>query len=297
MKLNHMFLAAVAAATLVHKLSPGITDAAVLKIQRRWVANTLPDRELIYALTYAYSQLHGACSSLATHLDSALDPSIPHPTAIDPSSSDVTRVRFMKFGKPGVGRHATIRIDADPSYQAPPALLRLKEEFRSAAKPSSLAEVVAMHAKMAQVTFEQHGNHVPMLALYDKEWKQIDFMSTAFTDQAEKYLFWRNVADRAFYLKAFALVWTSESWLRDLKEHQDRPIRELPIVGEQLHVVGADASDASEVIAWNITRPSEPNHPVLVPLKPDDVYRQLGHIFFIKPVVAAMKLAHAHSSG
>ena len=154
-----------------------------------------------------------------------------------------------------------------------------------------------MHAKMAQLTFEQHGNHVPMLAHYDREWNQIDFMSTAFTDQAEKYLFWRNVADRAFYLKAFALIWTSESWLRDLKEHQDRPIRELPIVGEQLHVVGADASDASEVIAWNITRPSEPSHPVLVPLKPEDVDRQPGHIFFIKPVVAAMKMAHAHSAG
>lgn len=279
------------------KLPPGIADAAVLKIQRRWVANTLPDRELIYALTYAYSQLHMVCSSLAAHLNSAMDSSIPHPTTIDPSSNDVARVRFMKFGKPGVGRHASVRLDADPSYQPPPALLRLKEEFRSAPKPSSLAEVVAMHAKMAQLTFEQHGNHVPMLALYDKEWNQIDFMSTAFTDQAEKYLFWRNVADRAFYLKAFALVWTSESWLRDLKEHQDRPIRELPIVGEQLHVVGADASDASEVIAWNITRPTEPSHPVLVSLKPEDVYRHQGHIFFIKPVVAAMKMAHPHSAG
>ena len=122
-------------------------------------------------------------------------------------------------------------------------------------------------------------------------------MPTAFTDQAEKYLFWRNAADRAFYLKAFALVWTSESWLRDLKEHRDRPIRELPIVGEQLHVVGADASDASEVIAWNIIRLGEPSLPVLVPLKPDDVYRQPGQIFFIKPVVAAMKMAHAHSAG
>jgi len=279
------------------KLPPGIIDAAVLKIQRRWVANTLPDRELIYALTYAYSQLHQVCGALAAHLNSELDLSVPHPTTIDPSSNDVARVRFMKFGKPGVGRHTSVRINADPNYRPPPALRRLKGELESAPRPASLAEVVATHAKMAQITFEHHGNHVPMLALYDKQWSQIDFMSTAFTDQAEKYLFWRNVADRAFYLKAFALVWTSESWLRDLKEHQDRPMHELPIVGEQLHVVGADASGASEVIAWNITRPSGVSHPVLVPLKPEDVYRQPGHIFFIKPVVAAMKMAHAHSAG
>jgi len=279
------------------RLPPGIADAAVLKLQRRWVANTLPDRELIYALTYAYSQLHRVCTALAAHLTFGLDSSIPHPTTMDPSSNDVARIRFLKFAKPGVGRHASVRIDADASYQPPPALLKLKEEFRSAPKPSSLADVVAMHAKMAQLTFEQHGNHVPMLALYDRGWNQIDFMSTAFTDQAEKYLFWRNVADRAFYLKAFALVWTSESWLRDFKEHQDRPIRELPIMGEQLHVVGADASDAIEVVAWNITRLTEPSNPVLVPLKSGDVYRQPGHIFFIKPVVAAMKMAHTHSAG
>jgi hypothetical protein len=279
------------------ELPPAIADAAVLKIQRRWVANSLPNHELIYALTYAYSQLHGVCSLLAAHLNSALDSSVPHPTTIDPSSNDAARVRFLKFGKPGVGRHASIRIDADPAYKPPPELLRLKEEFQSAPKPSCLAEVVARHAKMAQLTFEQHGNHVPMLALYDREWNQIDFMSAAFTDQAEKFLFWRNVADRAFYLKAFALVWTSESWLRDLQDHQNRPIQDLPILGEQLHVVGADASDATSVMAWNITRPSGPSHPALVPLKPEDVYRQPGHIFFIKPVVAAMKMAHGYSAG
>lgn len=282
--------------TARRKLPPGIADAAVLKIQRRWVANTLPDRELIYAFTYAYSQLHRVCNALSAHLSSALDSSVPHPTTIDPSSNDVAKVRFMKFGKPGVGRHTSVRIDADPSFQPLPALLRLKEELESSPKPASLAEVVAMHAKMAQLIFEHYGNHVPMLALYDKEWNQIDFMSTAFTDQAEKYLFWRNAADRAFYLKAFAVIWTSESWLRDLKEHQDRPIRELPIVGEQLHVIGADASDAHEIVAWNITRTNGESHPVLAPLKPEEVSRQPGHIFFIKPVIAAMKMGHAHSA-
>lgn len=278
-------------------LPTGIADAAVLKIQRRWVANSLPNHELIYALTYAYAQLHQVCSSLATHLNSALDASVPHPTSIDPSSSDSARVRFLKFTKPGVGRHASIRIDSDPAFKPTPELLRLKQEFQSTPKPSCLAEVVAKHARMAQITFEQHGSHVPMLALYDAEWNQIDIVSAAFTDQAEKFLFWRNIADRAFYLKAFALVWTCESWVRDLKNHENRRIQYLPIKGEQLHVVGADASDATEVVAWNISRPGGTNHPVLTPLKPEDVYGQPGNIFFIKPVVAAMKMTHAHNAG
>ena len=270
----------------------GIADAAVLKIQRRWVANTLPNHELIYALSYAYAQLHRVCSMLAKHLNSALDSSIPHPTSIDPTSNDVARVRFIKLNKPGIGRHKVTTFNVDPNYKPPPALLRLRDEFDSSPKPASLAEVVAMHTKIAKVTFEQHGNHIPMLAFYDKDWKQVDFMSTAFTDQAEKYLFWRNAADRAFYLKAYALVWTSESWLRDFKDYQDRPISELPIVGEQLHVVGADATDKHEVVAWNITRPKGESHPLLVPLAAEDVSRQPGHINFIKPVIAAMRMAH-----
>lgn len=279
------------------RLPPAIADAAVLRIQRRWVANSLPNRELIYALTYVYSRLHRVCSALASHLDSKLDSTVPHPSDLDPSSNDVARTRFIKLASPGVGRHGSIRIDADPNYQPPPALRRLKADFTSGPKPASLDDVVALHAKMAQFTFEHHGNHVPMLALYDREWNQVDFMSAAFTDQAEKYLFWRNVADRAFYLKAFALVWTSESWLRDLKDHQDRPMRELPIVGEQLHVVGADATGAQKVAAWNITRPSGKSSPVLEPLNSEDVYRQPGHIFFIKPVVAAMQSAHTQGAG
>jgi hypothetical protein len=280
----------------LRKLPPGIADAAVLKIQRLWVANSLPDCELIYALTYAYSQLHQVCSALAAHLGSVLDASVPHPTEIDPSSNDVTKVRFMKFGKPGISKHSTVRVNADPKYKPPPALVRLKEELDSDPKPSSLAEIVAARAKMAQFTFESHGNHVPMLTLYNKDWKQIDFMSTAFADQADKFLFWRNVADRAFYLKAYALVWTSESWLRDLKDHRERPIRDLPIIGEQLHVVGADASGATEVVMWNITRPSRSDAPVLIPVTPDDVQSKPGRMAFIEPVIAAMKMVRANRS-
>jgi len=273
-------------------LPPRIADGAVLKIQRRWIANSLPDTELIYALTYAYSELHRVCRDLATHVGSALDTSVPHPTSLDPSSTDVARVRFVKFGERGMGRRASVRVDRDPNYKAPPSFVALKEELRLAPKPKCIADVVALHAKLAEATFEHHGNHIPMLVLYDKEWNQIDYMSTAFTDQAEKYLFWRDVADRAFYLKAFAMVWTSESWVRDISEGTDRPLRELPIIGEQLHVVGADASDGSAFISWDIQRPSGGGAPILTRLSPDDP-RQAGHFNFNKPVIAAMKMAHS----
>ncbi|MEJ8825168.1 hypothetical protein WKW80_24600 [Variovorax humicola] len=278
------------------KLTPALADAAVLKIERRWIANSLPKWELLHALTYTYARLHEACSALALHIGDELDTTVRHPTDFDPVAHDAGRARFLRFEKEGIGRSKGIRVERDRNYQPPPEIVRLKAELDSTPKPASLADLVAKHARMAKVTFELHGNHVPMLALYDKEWNQIDMMSTAFTDQAEKYLFWRNVAARAAYLKAYAMVWTCESWLRDLKAHNDeRPIRKLPIIGEQLNVVGADATEASQIVAWNIVREQDEASPTLELVQPDDEKNHPGKMFFIMPVVEAMK--SVHSSG
>lgn len=279
------------------RLPPGIADAAILKIERRWIANSLPNRELLHALTYAYARLHEVCKSLSGHLGTKLEPTVPHPTSLDPNVNNAARARFLKFGKSGVGRNSSIRVGTDPEFRPPPYLVKLKAELAATPKPSCLTDVVARHAKMAKATFDHHGNHVPMLALYDKNWNQIDFMSTAFSDQSEKYLFWRNVADRATYLRAFAMVWTCESWLRDMEGHQDQPIRELPIVGEQLHVVGADATESHKFIAWNIVRATSAGQPALEPVEPGDVNRQPDQVFFVKPVVDAMKAIHLCGAG
>lgn len=278
------------------KLTPVLADVAILKLERRWIANSLPEWELLHALTYAYARLHEACSALALHLGDGLNSTVRHPTDFDPVEHDAGCARFLKFGKAGVGRNKGIRVERDPNYRPPPQIVRLKAELELAPKPASLGDLVAMRAKMAKATFELHGNHIPMLALYDKDWNQIDMLSTAFRDQSEKYLFWRNVAARAAYLKAYAMVWTSETWLRDLKaQNDDMPIRELPIVGEQLNVVGADATEASEVVAWNIVRKAHGAPPTLELVQPEDKKHHPGKMFFIMPVVEAMK--SVHSSG
>jgi hypothetical protein len=157
-------------------------------------------------------------------------------------------VRFMKLSKQGFGKHMNKVFKADPKYFAPTPLLALKAELDAMPKPKSLVDIIARQARIAQVTFKLHGTHIPMLAFFDKQRRQIDFMSTAFADQADKYLFWRRAADRAFYLKAYALLWTSESWLRNMKDFGQIPIQKLPLIGEHLQVVGADATGAEEAV-------------------------------------------------
>lgn len=256
--------------------------------------------ELGHALTYTYNRLFEVCSDLAAYLGDKMDSSVPNPTSLDPTFNDVVRTRYIKIGKPGVGRSVSTRMNVDPNFQPPPQLTKLADELKAAGKPTTLAQTVSMLAKLAMVTFEHHGNHgnhVPMLLFFDDNWKQIDFLSTHFSDQADKFVFWRNAAEPAAYQRAYALVWIRESWIRDMSANEKLPIRELPIIGERLHVIGADITDNQEVVTWNIRRSDPSAKPVLEAVSGNDEFNAGGNIFFVKPVIAAMKAARAKSAG
>lgn len=278
-------------------LPTGVLDAAVLRIERRWVANTLPDSELVYALTYVYARIYQVCKDLAEHLGGKLDASIPHPTSLDPASNDVSKARYIKLGKPGVGRTATVRIAKDPNFKPPQALLALRAEIQSLPTPTSLASTMELLSKLAKATFQHHGNHVPMLFLYDRNWKQVDFLMAQFADQADKFLFWRNAASRAAYLQATALVWISESWIRDVQSNPDLPVRKMPIIGERLHLVGATADGETHLVEWNIKRDAHTQEPRLEPVSDEEPSNDGANIFFIKPVIEAMRAARLKSAG
>ena len=266
-------------------------DAAVLKIRRRWVANSFPSVELVHAMTYVYSRLYEVCRDLAIHLGGELDKSIPNPASLDPISNDVSRIRHIKLGQPGMGKMKFFTMNADPNFKASPELQEIKNELEDSGGPTNLREAVELTAKMAKATFNQFGNHVPMLFLFDEKWKPIDFMSTGFADQADKFLFWRNAADRANYLRAFGFVWVGEFWIRGLKDGADVPFQQLPIVGERLHVIGGDAKDEQCAVTWNIRRTTQDAKPILEEVKEGEAYSDDGKFFFMLPMVAAMKAA------
>jgi hypothetical protein len=269
-------------------LPPRIADDAVLRIERRWVANSLIKHELGQALTYAYSRVFEVCESLAHYLEVEIDASVPHPTTLYSQHKDSSGMRYIKLNKPGVGRITSIRIGRKIDYQAPPEIITLSNELKVEKNPISLAQTVERLGKMAQVTFEVNGSHVPMLFLFNDDLKQIDLISTVFYDKAEKFLFWRNVAKRAAYLRAYAMIFTSEVWIRDLKEEINPSIRQFPIIGEKLHVIGADINDGYDMISWNIIR-DDKSAPTLELDDQKENYGGIENIHFIKPIIAAMK--------
>lgn len=278
------------------KLPPGIADAAVLKIERRWVANSLRSSELLAALTYVYGRHFDAVNALATHLGTRPEATVPHPTSLDPAVTDSPKTRYIKLTSPGLGRLESKRLTADPTFKVPPSILTLKEALDSRGKPQSLREVVDLLARVAEATYRHYGNHVPMLFLFDDAWRGLDFLSAQFADQAEKFVFWRHAAERAAYQRAFAAVWISETWLRDMEERGGIPIRDMPIIGEHLNVIGASADGSESVVSWQIHRDAS-GKPTLVPSERTTEQGAELTNFFLKPVVDAMRAARGEGAG
>lgn len=270
-------------------LPPGVLDAAVLQIERRWVVNSLPEHELISALTYIYSNIFHLCFDLAKHLGGELDESIPHPTELDPASNDVAITRFIKLGKPNVSRFKSVRVQAEAKFEPPPELRDLAREFASLPKARSLDDLIMRNEQMAVLTFNRFGNHVPMLFLFNRDWKCVDFMSPNFADQSDKFLFWRNAAKRAAYLKATAFVFISETWIREIDERLQVPVRELKITGERLQLVAGSVDENTRITDWTITRIENPESVVLE--KEISEEHKNAKIYFVEPLLSSMKAA------
>lgn len=162
--------------------------------------------------------------------------------------------------------------------------------------PDSLVALVAFHEKMAYATFMGYGNHLSMLWLYDENFKPIDFMCAAPTDQIDKFIFWRTVADRIHYLKASYLIWVSEGWIRQgVNKNMTTPIRNLPIIGEFLQLVGIGRSDQNITVTWDIKRESQKSPPTLE-RRPQPEADQKEEVNYLIPARRAFAKVHTSSA-
>lgn len=280
-------------------LPSGVSDVSVLRLDRRWVANTLPDWELLHALTYAYARIREACVGLARHLGSDTFDFAPEATDFDPLSSDARRTRYLRLNDTQLSKIGTVRMRQDPNLMPPPSLMALVEETKREERPHTLEENVAFSAKYAKATFEHFGNHVPMLFFFDKDFAPVDFMSAEFKDQATKYLFWRSVADRVLYLKPASLIWICEAWLRSFGDSPEllpeKIMRNLPITGETLGVHGMDASGKMARVHWNIFRDRDGRNPRLEPVDDQTAFAERPNYFV--PALRAFEKLREISSG
>ena len=222
-------------------LPSGVSDSAIVKIERRWVTSSLKDWELLTALSYVYARMYEICVSLGGYLDYALDGSIPDPTSLDLVHTDARKTRYLKLRETGMGKLVYKRIEQDPEFVPPDSLVQLLDSFKEQGKVRSLEAAVERYELIARETFQRFGSHVPMLLLFDDEWNSIDMITTIPADQSEKYIFWRSMGDRILYEKPYALIYVYEAWIRKMERYPVRLTHNLPVRGEVLVVVGMDS--------------------------------------------------------
>ena len=84
-----------------------------------------------------------------------------------------------------------------------------------------------------------------------------------FEDQADKYIFWRRLADKVSAIKPAGLIFIGELWVRKIQNFLIDAIREMPITDECLQVFGADSSGKIEDVTWRIVRTLDDSLPTL----------------------------------
>lgn len=268
------------------KLPTGVRQASAIKIERTWITSSLSSHELLWGLGYVYAKLYNCVESLADHLSRDVPDSIPRPSDVSALREDSRQVQFVKLKDMHSYRIRTKQARSCALNELPDFVVKSLEMIKSeVAMPCDFTTTMEYYSRMAEMTFEQWGNHVPMLFLLGDNWAPLDMITFIPEDQAEKYFFWRAIGERIALQGINAIVFTSESWLRRVKGYPQRSIKDLPIIGEKLQVSGFDRSSNIAVYSWNIMHP-EGSQPILGPR--EDAYQETDQPFFLVPAMRGM---------
>lgn len=210
--------------TLTEAEANHVEHHGVLRIQRRWVENSLPDYELLDAVSIAY----GAISKLLkdAHVVLGLDANhfnqsnthCKHPLSTDSGclscmiSSRQSRTLYihMASGKPIKCR--TTFVDGDQS-QAEAAALRYeidKDSYKGLETKDAEAKL-SLYFDLARKMFLVDGGHMTAV-FFLKAGEVVHMQQLVFEDKATKYVVMRSIASQAAKTNSDSVIMISEVW-------------------------------------------------------------------------------------
>lgn len=260
------------------ELPHGVREAAAVKIERRWVANTLPNHELLQSMIYVYSRYRQACVDLAHYLGAISSPTIPTAESIGEGEVHQRRVSYVKFSDKASYSKLTHRVEIDRTV-TPPNWLKNIDMTR----PN-----FEIYAEMAEQSFLHHGEHMAMVFIFSENGTLIQHLAFTPFDQVDKFIFWRDLGERIVYLRAESLIFVSESWTRK-DPGLLTPIAQAEIVGERLHVHEIKRTGEVSHRAWDIKRAGDQ---VGLEINNDDSLDASGFPNFLVPIRAAFTRIH-----
>lgn len=275
-------------------LPSGVSRAAAIKVDRRWVADSLPQYELLGAICIVYRKLYELCSSLAKRLEIEMDGQIADPSAFDDIAQETRQIRYFKLSSSASYSMRTERKSLKPD-EMPQELV---EQVRSISEPLKADRTIngtqRWLSAMAEMTFNRDGYHVPMAFLYSADWVAIDMISFQPDDTTDKYIIWRDLGDRVRSKGAHAVSFIGEAWIRHAINLRDHAISSQPIIGEQLQVVVLDRTGNYRETKWEILRDNEK-----AALRRMDAQKSLddSHPSFLSPIMAAFSVSELRIDG
>ncbi len=246
------------------ELPTGISDAASVRIVRKWITANLADWELVNALVYVYGRHYAVFTSLCRHLGYQPSRKIVLPTNFEALRTNLIGPTYLKLRGMNYHRLNSAGIEPDEGAEQYEKLKNVVSKVSSNIKKiDSPDNAMEYFRKVAYATFSEWGYHVPILHIFDENWNLIDLLSTKFEDQADKYFFWRMIGEKVENLNAGAIVWICELWQRKTETYPCVSIRNLPIIGEGLHIVLIHKDGSFQEDGWSVKRDENGNNPFL----------------------------------
>lgn len=231
-------LAAAVAETRRHLAHvPSVEGLAV--VERRWVANDLPDHELLEALGSCYRQLDALVADAHQHLADGrreVTAFVPECLAHAPDAR-LTRI--------DLATGQTMHFEPYDVRLTPDLIDRVKRRYGfdreapSAVVAATLEERAERHVDFAKRVLARDGQHMPMLTLLLPEGTAV-VHGLVFAAAADKFAQWQRVAAEVERLGAHALIFVAEAWRRSPEDGR--------VLGEVLAVTLA--TDDGAVISW-----------------------------------------------
>lgn len=250
-------------------LPSAISDAAAIKIERKWVTEKIDNYELLYALGYVYSRVYDCCYKLAKHLHRSLPEELLSPSDISNLHQDSRKVKMVKM--------SDFKTYSTSSY---PKKIKRKEipdnikgilKCQNIVAPHDFDSLVEHYRSMAILTFNNWKYHQSMTFLIAEDWSVQDMVSMVYEDQVDKYFLWRLIEEKVRFQNTYCVVTISEAWLRQVVGNQNLPIRKMPIKGEVLQLMAFDRENNRVSLHWPIERATPDSEPSLGPESIDDM--------------------------
>ncbi len=188
-------------------------DGAVVRVERRWVATSLPSRELLQTFVYIYSRQYAVCKALARHVGSLIEEQVPNPIDVEWSARDSREILYIRL-KDGMQRRVTsMKVLRNDQAVDPETKLEL-EKIQTT--PKNISEVLKLHSELTKYTFNKTGSFWSNIYFYDSGGVCIYYGGTMFEDLGSKHIYWRMIADQVLTLTPAYVVWAYEALAQGL---------------------------------------------------------------------------------